>query len=309
MAHRAFELQKEIMAMQEMEVVHRVNHFRMTLDILEKNALELCQAIGYFEDVSSGIDAYSIENRDVFRQHQVEFCRALYNYVCIVKSMVDHTRVLHTKYYKKENLFPDYQKQVDAVFANNTEATFLQDLRNYIVHYRTPVIKNRLSSRQGEGLKARVLLGTEELLEYDGWKASSKKYLANSGDDVEISRICMEYMKLVGEFYDWFFVTLNEIHKQELDILNQKASEHNQAFMQEAPIFIDSSIAIYKEVKHKPEEIFLQLVEPERYREIMSMEEPPERLREFISVVESLCDIGVERKETIEEIFLQHYGD
>jgi hypothetical protein len=139
-----------------------------------------------------------------------EFDQRLHNHVAAAVSLVDHTRRLsdhcETDAY---TIMEEYRKRNDKVRLM-TEAAFLRDLRNYLLHYGVPPVIQSLTFQRGAespGAHHVIKLSSTRLLQWQKWKANSRAYLAAFGDrdGPVLGRDVATYANAMLELYRWLF--------------------------------------------------------------------------------------------------------
>src|SRR5207249_1107091 len=83
---------------------------------------------------------------------------------------------------------------------------FVQELRNFCLHYRTPGIGTTMTmvSIVPERFVKQVMLSKKDLLNFKGWNAASKRFLASAPDSIDLRQALLEYHAAVDQFYNWF---------------------------------------------------------------------------------------------------------
>ncbi|PBI96477.1 hypothetical protein BKP42_41600 [Rhodococcus erythropolis] len=185
--------------------------------VFSGNALALARQVGLF----TGTDAF-IDNLGEDYGHETD--RLFHNFLASVGSLRDIQRAVHRKIWPAppgKNTHSQWELSVYTPRAKDlfgtTESTFIQDLRNYNVHYDLPAVSGstNISWKQGGPVvqSNALRLNKSKLLRYKNWSSNSKKYLANQGEWVDFLPALEVYTKSVQEFYGWFWASA----KDELD--------------------------------------------------------------------------------------------
>jgi hypothetical protein len=139
-----------------------------------------------------------------------ELDQRLHNQVAGAVSLVDHTRRL-LDYYATDfpTMVAEYKRRNEGV-TEMSEAAFLRDLRNYLVHYGTaPVIQSlALGQINDVGMSGHSLkLSSKSLLEWGGWKARSRDYLSTFADrdGPVLGKDVAAYANVMSELFRWLF--------------------------------------------------------------------------------------------------------
>ena len=193
-----------------------------TKSILNRNYFWLLKLDKY---LSGNIQLMEVRNRDTLNDFQIEFARHLHNYLASVKSLVDHTRVVK----KKLNLDQKFEQRYDnkriSVFKTDT-ASFIQQLREYVQHYELLPTGIHLSIDKNDDEKLTLILATDSLSGFSGWKASSKRVLDANPKDIDIFKLLEKYQLSVEEFYKWFYAEMEEMFKNELTEFDELRREY-----------------------------------------------------------------------------------
>lgn len=135
-------------------------------------------------------------------------------------SLVAHTREHVTDLYEQSDFKVEYDYAVKTRLSTQPVRCFVQDLRNYALHCRLPVVVANLSLQRVNdnedtfAASSSFKLVTSRLLRWDGWTAPSRKYIQESGDEIDIAGLSGEYMNLIHDFYSWFREREIEIHSE-----------------------------------------------------------------------------------------------
>lgn len=207
------DLLDKLNSMPEYKLLLRIKSLEASLYVFQKNFEELKSLLIKHSDVKE-----AIRLRGIRRAFFYEIARLLHNFVTSVKSLIAHTRVIYREIYKKGEEFPEYQVEVDRRFANNPLAQFVEDLRDYCLHYKLPTIFSvhhfsRLPPMPV--FESRIELKIEELNKYSNWSHLAKEYLSSQNKSINLLNVTDEYYALVKDFYNWFQLCQREIHSQE----------------------------------------------------------------------------------------------
>jgi hypothetical protein len=162
------------------------------------------------------------------RESQIMLChmvRLVHNYLAAAKTLVDHTRTLVNDWYKRTDFLVEYKEQVKARFADNLLPGFIEDLRNYALHYSLPITGLRLHVTTDPETKTqteRVTFYIERatLLRWSNW-SKGREFLQKADKEIGIEQLSDEYFQLVLSFHSWMHQRLEEIHAADLHWLNE----------------------------------------------------------------------------------------
>lgn len=220
------QLMFEMMAMPEFKLREQLLGFKTSIYILQVNFKELETLIEFLVNPSNANAPSVITNPERLPSARAEVTRRLHNFVAAAQSLVDHTRVLYRKLYEGSNRFPDYQSHVEKQFVHDPLAQFVQRLRQYCQHYKSPAIGVNQSFTRAENElidQRAVYLQPSQLLEFDGWNVAARKYIDSlGGENVDVLAVARAYRDKVTDFYAWFEGRQSEIHAEELNRLDEK---------------------------------------------------------------------------------------
>jgi hypothetical protein len=144
------------------------------------------------------------------REFWDEVDQRLHNFVSSAIGLVDHTRRL-TKYFAPDvpDTVAEYERRNASVF-DLDEASFLRDLRNYLLHFGVaPLLQTMSFNRREDGdtFDHLLKLNAARLLEHDKWSAQSKRYLGGFADrDGPVLRDdVVVYASAMQELFSWLF--------------------------------------------------------------------------------------------------------
>ena len=218
--------------------IHSSNAYRiytrlLTLDtnffVFDKNYRDLKLAIDAFSQPEK-IHLLS-DNREsqIILYHMVRF---VHNYLAAAKTLIDHTRTMINDWYKHTDFLGEYKEQIKTRFTNNELAGFIEDLRNYALHYSLPITGFRLQvtmnpETREQSERITFFIEKKSLLKWSNW-SKGKGYLQTANTEIVIEQIVDEYYRQVIEFHGWMHKRLDEIHfieLQWLDRMDQRLKE------------------------------------------------------------------------------------
>lgn len=151
-----------------------------------------------------------------FRQHYYdELFRCLHNYLSILTTLIDHARNLKGQY-EGTDFYSQYESRV-ATLLEFPGASFLKDLRNYLIHYSMVPLSVDITIRRIEPVTSfQVKLVSGSLLEGGRWNAASKAYL-ESHDEIVLRECVEEYTAQNIALYEWAFSQFETLHGENSD--------------------------------------------------------------------------------------------
>lgn len=217
------ELINKLNSMPEYKLLLRIKSLNISLYVFKRNYKELANLLTKHTDVREAIRLRGVGKKPEMRLELYEVARLLHNFVTSAKSLIDHTRIIYREIYEKKiygetEAFPDYQDEVDRRFAKNPLAQFVEDLRDYCVHYKLPLVHSVLHYSQLPPtpiFESKMELNIEELNKYSRWSPLAKEYLSGQSESSNLLNVISEYYALVEDFHNWFRARQEKIHSQE----------------------------------------------------------------------------------------------
>lgn len=167
------------------------------------------------------LELRAVKNREKHHQVLRDVVRRLHNVVAAVKTLVDHSRRIVSDLSVSDTFMEQYSSKVSESFGI-PEHTFVQNLRNYALHYSLPPIVDtvhwEVGDTPGQGtIEMGITLEAARLLEWDKWNQQERALIASWEDGkAPLIEIVGSYSQTVESFYRWLFGALAEMHKQDL---------------------------------------------------------------------------------------------
>ena len=224
--NKLLEASKELDHCEEMNLVKKIRTVSFSLYALESNHNDLIRYIQpTLNQPNLPLVAFKTVNLQLDTARK-EVGRLLSNFSAAIMALVDCARRLYNSLYRDNNLFPDYNERVKEVFGNDLLHGFLQELRNYFIHYEVPqgLVKLSKPNPAKQEFKVATVLSISTLRN-SGWDWNNKaKQFFNEciEDDLDIVSLTTQYRDKAVTFYNWFNERCLEIHKVELARLTQK---------------------------------------------------------------------------------------
>lgn len=210
----------ELMQLPGMQYINRTHRRTFSTNIFTSNAAEFRTALELHQNADAAVTMHMGGDRDLTHQFHREIARLLHNYLAGAMTLVDHTRVFVDKNYEHTSLRKEFKTRVDKAFANNPLTRFVQDLRNYMIHRGPPPVNLSVSLKKGENgildATSQVGIKVSDLLEWKGWKAEAKTYLAAAGDVIDIYEIERDYTYIITSFHDELNELIRDFHAEEI---------------------------------------------------------------------------------------------
>lgn len=165
---------------------------------------------------------WDVQNRTALDIVIEEASRLFLNFLSSANALVDHTRRHVEKLYASSPFREEYEAQKEQRFVKTPLRRFVQELRNYSLHQRIPIVTATLSLKPGQPPKNQLMLDISHLTRWDGWGAASKKYMATLGEEHPLEQLVDDYMALVTDFYEWLGARESDIHRTALSELKRR---------------------------------------------------------------------------------------
>jgi len=147
-----------------------------------------------------------------------ELTRLLSNFVCMAKAVIDVNRVLLRKNIDDEIFLKEISNEILKRFTNNPLAQFVEGLRNFSLHYESPIgnVKPVTSENENMGvgdkfevIDSKLVLIKKKLSMWESWK-KGKIFLDSQEDNIDIESVIDEYYKLLTEYDCWYLEKLEK---------------------------------------------------------------------------------------------------
>ena len=219
--------QTMLMAMRPFEVIAMLRDLNLTSYAFSTNAQELQAHVARFPEIGNSQPF----NPDVGDPFVMELSRLLANTLASAKSLISgHRAVLRDvwpKIGKQLSEFEqgEYTTKRKEVFETD-EADLLMELRNYSQHKFLPyLVPTTYYSQDMPMAEFQFRLDVEPLLNWDALVSKVRKYLQNAGDSIDLLPIIGRYSKSVREFYQWFWLRIDEKMKPEREDYDAHVAE------------------------------------------------------------------------------------
>lgn len=205
-----------------------------------RNTDELCKHLARFVGQSTFVN-------ELPEGFDSEAARLLLNYLAALTGLRDAQRVVHRKLWpdpgeetgscetcgrsnpkrtRWENTVWDPKRQE---LLGDERIVFLNKLRDYALHYATPVmtVSTQLNSVSGAGgpmkMTNAVGIARDELLTWSGWNAKARAYITgHEGDSIDLLPLVVFYSQRVSEFIQWFGAQIDgEVGRETLEYVDK----------------------------------------------------------------------------------------
>ncbi len=184
---------------------------RLSLDIFLDSIADLMRSIDLFVQEGDAPEFWTRPKKGQFNKLELHIRRGVFSTVTSAMALVDNSRNIS----KKINP-PNYQLRIHNTFENSDEHRFIQDLRNFISHFRMIEADWKVSWSE-EGKRTQFLLLPEKLLCWDGWTSLANKFIQQSPQGIDVKMLFGNYKTRVEDFHCWFHAEIERLSQPELD--------------------------------------------------------------------------------------------
>jgi hypothetical protein len=196
--------------------------------VFSANSVELATHIAAFVGVP-------VMQSQLGEEYEHELVRLFHNYLASIGTLRDVQRAIHRSIWpmKGKDKPSDWESKVYGPKVQEllgaADIKFLQDLRNYTVHYTLPV-PNRSSTMSWSGggpvrYENRLTLDSAALLKWGSWTSKARKFIADHEGAVEFLPAIENYSVAVREFFQWFWDTISRALAPELQDAQSSGKE------------------------------------------------------------------------------------
>jgi hypothetical protein len=207
---------KKIHASPGMQVFGRKKQRSFFLNIFVMNKIELQNDLTITSDPTVGLQLMSEEYREAGRQVHREVNRRFHNFLAAAKTLIDHTRVFMSDHYDKTDLHARYLERVERDFAEDELCRFMQDLRNYTLHYELPISTMNFQYSRDGGIKTGVYIINKELQKWKNWSRLGAAYLQKQQKEISPLSTVNDYSEKIEPFHSWLDTTIHLYHSDDM---------------------------------------------------------------------------------------------
>jgi hypothetical protein len=213
----------KFLASPEMEIKLNLQALSVSYRVFNRNYDELRRYLEHLKDPTESLFQYTPEQRENLELLIDETSRLFHNFLASAQSLVDHTRKIVKKLYSNQEFIKEYEEKLDRDIKSNPVPRFVQDLRNYTVHYTLPI--PALHELFAEDIEMSVRLDVEILKQWNRWDRISTSYLETLGESLCIISLSNEYFFLIQNFYQWLTERQTQLHQSDFENLQKMHDE------------------------------------------------------------------------------------
>jgi hypothetical protein len=168
----------------------RLYALAMVDDILRVNYEELTGLLTEALETPPPDDLWGRDDTEWVSGLLDELVRRLVNFLSSAKMRVDQSTTMRNEWYKGTVLEAEWKKEARDRFSGNPVFGFIENLRNFALHYRLPATSTQLTSTVDIAAQTltrarQFVLSKSELRQWKGW-TKGMQYLQATDDDIPI---------------------------------------------------------------------------------------------------------------------------
>jgi hypothetical protein len=182
------------------------------------------------------IELWDARHRERITAVLNETCRLLHNFLASAKMLVDHTRIHARGLYGDHAFMSEYDERV-AELAKQPLCRFVQQLRDYNLHYRFPIVQctMHVENPNAGGIPTnRIIVDLPAVRHWDNWSPEALTYIDSADENPSVADVAEGYMEHILRFYLWMWNREREIWAKELNEVEDRAGKiealNRQAF-------------------------------------------------------------------------------
>lgn len=204
------------------KIIDEVDRLKRGLRMVKRNKDELIKLLQVLKHPKVVPKLWSIDQRDTLHALMEEVGRLLYNFLSSVFSLIDYMRSHRKHLYLNSEFDQEIEAEIQKRFIDDDDHIIAQGLRNFILHVGFPPVGATLRYVAGEeDYTSTFNMSIESLLEWREWSGKQKQALAHMGNGIDIFSFVERYFEKLESFYIWLWSRQEEIHKKEIDDVNQ----------------------------------------------------------------------------------------
>ncbi|GEM_PF-1392410 len=295
-------LRRELISLPEYTLEAKLGVLQYSVYVFEQNYTQLRELLDVCKDYEKALTLLDVTNSDAHEAFLLEITRLFHNFIASVKSLIDHTRILFRDLYSENDKFPEYQKQVDTQFAENSLAQFVEDLRDYCLHYSTlPVFSKEEYVAAPPKFEITIRVNVATLNKWSGWSLLGREYLKTQEKSIDVADIATRYHELAVDFHRWMRSRQTEIHKEDFKRLDEKKQELAKILIPDEVRFALADIGQYT---LNPDKAFYRLLNAKQREKLAKISlNSNEHVEQLLDVIQEQAHIGEELRNKIRDIY------
>ncbi|OGO32850.1 MAG: hypothetical protein A2Z03_06145 [Chloroflexi bacterium RBG_16_56_8] len=197
---------------------------------------------------------------------------------------------------------PDYEDRKNKTFVDDPLTQFVQELRVYCQHYRSPNIQFVSTRPAGdERTRRSVIIAIDDIRAFEDWSAPARRFINELKGGANLLDLIDSYRSKIVEFYEWFQSNQERIHAEQFAPFKDLLSQHHYLLLEER---VDAILSTPPGLSFREDEIFSNLFSAKEYAELERI--PPESLdrpKRAIELLQPAYDVPDQLKEKIFQLY------
>lgn len=217
------EIEEEIRSVENQEIISEYRSLQNSLELLDRNFHAIERTLDAIKKDPKKFKLIPRYNKWLLEGLVKEIGFLLHNYVSSSLSLIDHSRRVYEKMFKRKNELETYEK-LKKRYLISSYLEFIKDLRIMLQHHSLASIGFQFFGGTGE---SNFFLQKIDLLRFKKWSNKSKKLIQTFDDSIDIMSVIGEYHKEISNFHRKVYSQYKIVYKPELEELEQLYSQYN----------------------------------------------------------------------------------
>lgn len=228
-------LNDQILQSEALQIHYFLGELNTNHYVVFENFRELRRFLEQTESPDAFVHLWSAGKKAQLEQAMSEVTRLLLNFITSASARTSSSRRMIRRRYKGHPFLDLYQRVVDIRIKSKPVVGFVEDLRNYSLHYALPFAGAHWRYEQDQDTqvsssKQYFALDKNNLLSGNfGWSEKSAPFLQETDNEIIIRDFATEYFVLVHNFQSWLEKEIHDQHQEELEWLYSASAEINAA--------------------------------------------------------------------------------
>lgn len=259
--------------------------------LLESCTSDLLDIIAEFAHQTTKEEFWSKQNlpQQIIYERRVK--KHIFCTTSAAMTLVDHARNFNTNH-----PCPEFDNERAERFGDSGIHEFVQRLRNYLSHCRIAETNWEISFDEVDASReVNFIFQSKDLLCWNNWSASAKKYIELSGDAINVYKLFCKYNEIACKLYEW--------HKAKiLDTWKELLTEYfkYKSYLNKAKDQTSLNLLVTYVLKEKDPYVYLcKDLTNDQIEDVFSFEyKSTEQIDRIISILDSrgACDDGLRAK-------------
>lgn len=196
----------ELVSCEGWKAINRMGALAEMHNILSRNYTDLTNHIKALSYTPPDRQEIIFDPLDYLKQY-------IFNFFMATAALRDNCRYV-MGFYKNSSFKKEYDEKIKIFHCDLVR--FVDDLRNYHAHIK-PALPTVVKDKNFPPLWNIVFITADLLKTPKEWSAAAKNYMKAQGNEIRIYDVCLEYYKLIDQFYYWLYKALKEYHQKDFE--------------------------------------------------------------------------------------------